>query len=126
MMLQRLPVHECRAECMYLPLGWRRFGVHRRCRRRDRAARAVARLLVDRDEACVARALAAVKTAIQPHKIPQGPVQFPAAAGIVTARNIVTHDSRSVRGIDYIVVAHAPFDAEHAICAVSTPASVLS
>jgi SAM-dependent methyltransferase len=46
-----------------------------------------ARLLVDRDPVSVARALAAIKTAIASYKSAQGPVQFSAVAWIVTAQN---------------------------------------
>jgi SAM-dependent methyltransferase len=47
----------------------------------------VARLLVDRDEVSVARALAAIKGAIPAYRSAHGVVQFPAAAWIVAARN---------------------------------------
>jgi SAM-dependent methyltransferase len=47
----------------------------------------VARLLVDRDEVSVARALAAIKAVIPAYRGAQGAVQFPAAAWIVAARN---------------------------------------
>ena len=47
----------------------------------------VARLLVERDEASVARALDAIKLAILPYRSAQGAVQFSATAWIVTARN---------------------------------------
>lgn len=47
----------------------------------------VARLLVERDEASVARALDAIKVAIPAYRSAQGAVQFPSAAWIVTARN---------------------------------------
>ncbi len=47
----------------------------------------VGRLLVDRDEASVARALDAIKAAIPAYRSAQGAVQFSAAAWIVTARN---------------------------------------
>jgi hypothetical protein len=47
----------------------------------------VARLLVDRDEVSVARALAAIKAVISVYRSAQGAVQFPGAAWIVVARN---------------------------------------
>jgi SAM-dependent methyltransferase len=47
----------------------------------------VARLLVDRDEVSVARALAAIKAVISVYRNVQGAVQFPGAAWIVVARN---------------------------------------
>jgi SAM-dependent methyltransferase len=47
----------------------------------------VARLLVDRDEASIARALTAIKKAILGYRNPQGTVHFRAATWIVTARS---------------------------------------
>jgi ubiquinone/menaquinone biosynthesis C-methylase UbiE len=47
----------------------------------------VARLLVDRDDASVARALASIKAVLPPYKSAEGAVRFRAAAWIVTAGN---------------------------------------
>lgn len=47
----------------------------------------VARLLIDRDEAAIARAKAAIRTVATSYRTPKGAVQFPAAAWIVTAEN---------------------------------------
>jgi SAM-dependent methyltransferase len=47
----------------------------------------VARLLIDRDEASLARAKAAIGTVATSYRTAQGVVQFPAAAWIVTAQN---------------------------------------
>jgi SAM-dependent methyltransferase len=47
----------------------------------------VARLLIDRDEVSLARAKAAIRTVATSYRTPQGAVQFPAAARIVTAEN---------------------------------------
>jgi SAM-dependent methyltransferase len=47
----------------------------------------VARLLVDRDQDSIARALGAIKRVARAYESPQGGVRFPAATWIVTARN---------------------------------------
>jgi prepilin-type processing-associated H-X9-DG protein len=48
----------------------------------------VARMLVDRDEATRARAIAAVRDVLPPYVQPGGAVRFPASAWVVTARNV--------------------------------------
>ncbi len=50
----------------------------------------VARLLVDRDEATIARAIAAIHAALGPYWGTGGAARFPAAVWIVTASNAVT------------------------------------
>ncbi|MGO8995821.1 MAG: class I SAM-dependent methyltransferase [Polyangiaceae bacterium] len=70
--------------------GWNSFGASGSPR--DAASELarlgpVARLLADRDEADVAKAVAAIEAVVAPRMLPQGGVRFPAATWVVTAAN---------------------------------------